>query len=101
MLHAFVLKSRHLVDHVVCRQDTDGPPHDLEVAEEATPSSTQETDDEVGGATEVCSWFGMIDNPAVDVFLIRCSPQQDVTAQEANEQLPEGEESPPSGTGNQ
>lgn len=68
MLYALILKLRHLVYHIVCRQDTDGAPHDVEVAEEATPLPTQEAEDEVGGATEVCSWFGMIDSVVVDVF---------------------------------
>lgn len=68
-LHTLILKSRHLVYHIVCRQDTDGVPHEVEVAEEATPLPTQEAEDEVGGATEVCFWFGMIDSVVVvDVF---------------------------------
>lgn len=97
MLHALILKSRHPVYHTLCRQDTDGAPHDLEVTEEATPTSTQEAEDAVGGATEVCSGFGMIDKVDADVFFTPCSLQQEVTVEEANE----GEEPPPSGIGNQ
>lgn len=92
----------NLFYYILCCQETDGAPHDLEVTEEATPSSTQEAEDALGGATEVCSWFGMIDSIiVVVVFLTQCSLQQDVTAEEANEQLPEDKEPPPSGKENQ
>lgn len=101
MPHALILKSRQPVYHILCHQDSDGTPHDLEVAEKATPPSTQEAEDEVGGAAEVRSWFGMIDNVVFDISLTRCSRRQDVAAQEANEQLPEDEEAPPSGMDNQ